>query len=157
MGLVLEEQVLEEQVLEEQVLEEEQVEPKAFQVQEDAEEALEEAKEGHVDQEPDRQLEDRGLYLAPHIPCGLRRSPGDFPESTWSPGAFFLAGSTAKLACIIHLDFTWTPGGVQMNHMESVESTCQIAVWILPGLNPGSIHQESRRSLFSLEFIFLYF
>ena len=63
MGLVLEkqvleEQVLEEQVLEEQVLEEEQVEPKAFQVQEDAEEALEEAKEGHVDQEPDRQLED---------------------------------------------------------------------------------------------------
>ena len=58
MGLVLEKQVLEEQVLEEQVLEEEQVEPKAFQVQEDAEEALEEAKEGHVDQEPDRQLED---------------------------------------------------------------------------------------------------
>ena len=53
---VLEEQVLEEQVLEEQVLKEEQVEPKAFQVQ--AEEALEEAKEGHVDQEPDRQLED---------------------------------------------------------------------------------------------------
>jgi len=39
----------------------------------------------------------RGLYLAPHIPGGLRWSPGDFPESTWSPGAFFLAGSTAKL------------------------------------------------------------
>ena len=58
VGLVLEKLVLEEQVLEEQVLEEEQVEPKAFQVQEDAEEALEEAKEGHVDQEPDRQLED---------------------------------------------------------------------------------------------------
>ena len=88
-----------------------------------------------------------GPYLAPHIPGGLR----------WSPGAFFLAGSTAKLACMIHLDFTRTPGGLQMNHMESVESTCQIAVWILPGLNPGSIDQESRRSLFSLEFILLYF
>ena len=99
----------------------------------------------------------RGLYLAPHIPGGLRQSPGDFLESTWSPGAFFLAGSTAKLACIIHLDSTRTPGGLQMNHMESVESTCQIAVWILPGFNPGSIHQESRRSLFSLEFILLYF
>ena len=98
----------------------------------------------------------RGLYLAPNIPGGLCRSPGDFLESTWSPGAFFLAGSTAKLACIIHLDFTWTPGGLQMNHIESVESTCQIAVWILPGLNPGSIHQECRRSLFSLEFILLY-
>ena len=36
----------------------------------------------------------RGLYLAPHIPGGLHWSPGDFPESTWSPGAFFLAGST---------------------------------------------------------------
>ena len=40
------------------MLEEEQVEPKAFQIQEDAEGALEEAKEGHVDQEPDMQLED---------------------------------------------------------------------------------------------------
>ena len=98
----------------------------------------------------------RGLYLAPHIPGGLRQSPDDFSESTWSPGAFFLAGSTAKLPCIIHLDFTWTPGGLQMNHMESVKSTCQIAVWILPGLNPGSIHQQSRRSLFSSEFILLY-
>ena len=98
-----------------------------------------------------------GLYLAPHIPGGLRWSPGDFPESTWSPGAFFLAGSPAKLACIIHLDFTRTPGGFQMNHMESVESTCQIAVWILPGLNPWSIHQESRWSLSNSEFILLYF
>ena len=97
----------------------------------------------------------RGLYLAPHIPGGLRWSPGDFPESTWSPGVFFLAGSTAKLTCIIHLEFTRTPGGLQMNHMESVESTCQIAMWILPGLNPGSIHQESRRSLFSSEFLLL--
>ena len=97
-----------------------------------------------------------GLYLAPHIPGGLRWSPGDFPESTWSPGAFFLAGSTAKLACIIHLDFTRTPGGLQMNHMESVESTCQIAVWILPGLTPGSIHLESRRSPFSSECTLLY-
>ena len=78
----------------------------------------------------------------------------------WSPPSvqvhFFLAGSTAKLTCIIHLDFTWTPGGLQMNHMESVESTYLIAVWILPGHHPGSIHQESRRSLFGTEFISLY-
>ena len=98
----------------------------------------------------------RELYLAPHSPGGLRHPPGDFPESTWSPGAFFLAESTAKLVCIIHLDFTRTSGGLQMNHMESVESTCQIAVWILPGLTPGSIHLESRRSPFSSECILHY-
>ena len=85
------------------------------------------------------------------------------PESRWFSGVhlesrcIYLAGSTAKLTCIIHLDFTRTPGGLQMNDMESVESTCQIPVWILPGLNPGSIHQESRRSLLSSEFILLYF
>ena len=45
-------------VLEEQVLEEEEVEPMGFEVQEDEEGVLEEAKAGHVDQEPDRQLED---------------------------------------------------------------------------------------------------
>ena len=38
----------------------------------------------------------RGLYLAPHIPGGLH----------WTPGAFYFGGSTAKLMCIIHLEFT---------------------------------------------------
>jgi hypothetical protein len=41
------------------VLEEEQVEPMGFQVQEEAKGVLEEeGKEGHVDAEPDSQLED---------------------------------------------------------------------------------------------------
>ena len=60
---------------------------------------------------------------------------------------FYWLGAQPKLACIIHLDFTRTPGGLQMNHMESGESTCQIAVWILPGLtqgqstwSPGGVH-----------------
>ena len=63
--------------------------------------------------------------------------------------AFFLAETTAKLVCGIHLDFTRTPDEVQMNQVESVESTCQMAVWILPGLNPESIHLEARRSQFN--------
>ena len=49
-----------------------------------------------------------------------------------------------------HASSTWISPGLQ------VESTCQIAVWILPGLNPGSIHQESR-CLSDSEFILLYF
>ena len=64
-----------------------------------------------------------GLYLAPHIPGGLCQSPGDSPESTWSLVAFFLAGSTVKLVCLIHLDLTRTPGGLQMNHIESVSKS----------------------------------
>jgi len=35
----------------------------------------------------------QGLYLAPHIPGGLCWSPGDFPESTQSPVAFFWLGA----------------------------------------------------------------
>jgi hypothetical protein len=38
-----------------------------------------------------------GLYTAPHSSVGLHRTPGDFPESTWSPGTFFFGGGTAKL------------------------------------------------------------
>ena len=83
------------------------------------------------------------LYGWRTLPCPTY-SRWTLPESR----CIFLAGSTPKLACFIYLDFTRTPGGLQMNHMESVESTCQIAVWILPGLNPWSIHLESRRSLF---------
>jgi len=33
-----------------------------------------------------------------------------------------------------------------MNQVKSVESTCQIAEWSLPGLKPETIHPEARRS-----------
>jgi hypothetical protein len=80
-----------------------------------------------------------GLYLAPYILGGLHWSPGGFLESTWTPGTFFFSGSTAKFMVIIHLEFIWSPPGVQVNQVELVESTCQIAVLKLPGLQVESI------------------
>ena len=47
-------------------------------------------------------------------------------ESRWSPGTIYFAGSPAKLLCIIHMEFMWTPCGVQVNHLEWVDSTYQI-------------------------------
>ena len=58
----------------------------------------------------------RVLYLAPPFAPGLH----------WSPGTIYFGGSPAKLLSIIHMEFTWTPHGVQMNHLESVDSTYQI-------------------------------
>ena len=68
------------------------------------------------------------------------------PPGVW---VIFFGWEHSQISCIIHLDSTWSPDKLQMNQVESVESTCQIAVWIPPGLHLESIHQESRRSLFN--------
>jgi hypothetical protein len=44
--------------------------------------------------------------------------------------AFFLAGTTAKLVCIIHLDFTWTPRGVHLPE-SSVQEESQLLLLLL--------------------------
>ena len=43
--------------------------------------------------------EQGGLYTAPHNLVGLHQTPGDFPQSTWSPGTFFFGKGTAKFTC----------------------------------------------------------
>jgi len=88
-----------------------------------------------------------GLYLAPHIPGGLRRSPGDFPESTWSPGAFFFGWEHGQIGMNnppgFHQESRWTPhepSGVSGVHLPDsrVEST-----WTQARNNPPGVWEES--------------
>ena len=78
-----------------------------------------------------------GLYLAPHIPGGLR----------WSPGAFFFGWEHSQIGMHnppgFHQDSRWTPdephgvSGVDLPD-SSVNST-----WTQSRVNPSGVQEES--------------
>jgi hypothetical protein len=62
------------------------------------------------------------------LPCPIdsRWTPLD---STWTHGVhlesmwIFIGRGPSQIFSKVHLEFTWTPDGLQMDHMDSVEST----------------------------------
>jgi hypothetical protein len=74
----------------------------------------------------------RVLFPPPHnlstLPCPIdsRWTPLD---STWTHGVhlesmwIFIGRGPSQIFSKVHLEFTWTPDGLQMDHMDSVEST----------------------------------
>jgi hypothetical protein len=66
-------------------------------------------------------------------------------ESMWTPGTFIFGRNTAKFMCVVHLEFMWIPGGVQLNHVNKVDSTMFIQ-------HVESIHLNStwKRLIFNL-------
>ena len=72
-----------------------------------------------------RLSQSQGLYTPPHIPCGLhvdsRSTPGVHVEFRH----FFFGGSPAKFLSRIHLESNRSPPGLQLLHLDNMESTSE--------------------------------
>ena len=71
----------------------------------------------------------------------------DFVDSRWTPGTIYFAGGPAKLLYIIHMEFIWTPHGVQVNppgvsglHLSDIGKFLIIG-WTPPGLHLDTLIQ----------------
>ena len=64
-----------------------------------------------------------GLYTPPHIPCGLQVESRSIPGVHVDFRHFFFGGSPANLLSRIHLESTWSSVGVQLLHLDNIDST----------------------------------
>ena len=66
-----------------------------------------------------------GLYTPPHIPCGLQVDSRSTPGVHVEFRHFFFGGSPAKFLSRIHLESNRSPPGLQLLHVDNMESTSE--------------------------------
>ena len=66
-----------------------------------------------------------GLYPPPQIPCGVHVESRSIPRVHVDFRHFFFAGSPANLLSRIHVESMWSPVGLQLLHLDNMDSTSE--------------------------------
>ena len=67
----------------------------------------------------------RGLYPPPQIPCGVHVESRSIPGVHVDFRQFFFGGSPANFLSRIHVESMWSPAGVQLLHLDNMDSTSE--------------------------------